>query len=392
MHYSIVILGDYFVGKTSIINRLINDSFDITTYPTIGTSYFSKEIKLDNNINKIIKFSLWDTAGQERFRSFVTMYLKNANIIYLCFDINKLETFENLKIWMKLIEKHVLNENYIGFLIGTKLDIKKRQIEENIARNYADNIGFFYYETSSKNNINIDTLFEFTIDTFVKKNNNKIKKDLEYENNVNNDIKQGGKHNKSYIITGPNGGGKSTYLRCIGLNILFSQTFGFGNCKNGYLTPYSHVDTYMYIPDKEGYESLFQAEVSRCKNIIDNIDNEFYYLIVDEIFNSTNPVEGISSSYSFINLLNNYKNILGIYSTHFGYITELGKKNNIGNLKVNIERNNGKILFPYKIEKGISNEYIALELLKEKGFDDSFIENAINIKKKINSEFNFCKK
>ena len=89
---------------------------------------------------------------------------------------------------MKLIEKHILNENYIGFLIGTKLDINKRQIQENIARNYADNIGFFYYETSSKNNINIDTLFEFTIDTFVKKNKNKIKKDLEYENNNNVNI------------------------------------------------------------------------------------------------------------------------------------------------------------------------------------------------------------
>ena len=146
----------------------------------------------------------------------------------------------------------------------------------------------------------------------------------------------------------------------------------------------------MNIPDKEGFESLFQAEVNRCKNIIDTIDNKFYYLIVDEIFNSTNPMEGISSSYSFIELLNSYSNILGIYSTHFKYITKLGNKiENIGNKKVNVNRINNKIKFPYKIEKGISNDFIALELLKEKGFNNKFLDNAINVKEKLNSEFNF---
>ena len=206
--------------------------------------------------------------------------------------------------------------------------------------------------------------------------------------NINNSIKQGGKNKKSYVITGPNGGGKSTYLRCIAINLLFSQTYGFSCSNSGYITPYSHIDTYMFIPDKEGYESLFQAEINRCKKIIDNLDNKFYYLIVDEIFNSTNPVEGISCSYSFIELLNEYKNILGIYSTHFNYITKLEENvKNIGNLRVNVNRVNNKIKFPYKIEKGISKDYIALELLKEKGFGDKFVNNSIKIKNKINSEF-----
>lgn len=180
MHYNIVILGDYFVGKTSIITRIMNDSFDVSTYPTIGTSYFSKEIKLDNE-DKIIKFSLWDTAGQERFRSFVTMYLRKAHIIYLCYDINKLESYNNLKSWMKLIKQHIYNQNYIGFLIGTKLDLNKRQVKENEARNFANEIDFFFYETSSKQDINIKTLFEFTIDTFIKKNKNQIVKDINFE-------------------------------------------------------------------------------------------------------------------------------------------------------------------------------------------------------------------
>ena len=56
---------------------------------------------------------------------------------------------------------------------------------------------------------------------------------------------------------------------------------------------------------------------------------------------------------------------------------------------MNVNREKGKIKFPYKVEDGISKDYIALELLKEKGFDDKFIESAIKLKEKINSEFKF---
>ena len=186
MHYNIVILGDYYVGKSSIINRLINNSFESTTYPTIGTSYFSKEINL-NNTNKILKFSIWDTAGQERFRSFVTFYLKNPHIIYLCYDITVSQTFNNLKRWMNTINQNVKLDKYLGILIGTKSDLKSfRQISYDEGLNYANSINFFFYETSSKNNINIDTLFDFTIDTFIKQNKDKLEnEEIEDNNKIN---------------------------------------------------------------------------------------------------------------------------------------------------------------------------------------------------------------
>mgnify|MGYP001242071801 CR=1 FL=1 len=175
--YNIVIMGDYFVGKTSIITRIIQDTFDLKTYSTIGTSYFSKDIKINGN-NNIIKFSIWDTGGQERFRSFITFYLKNAHIIFLCYDITNKQSFNNLHKWIKIIKENV-KVNYIGVLIGTKLDLNnKRQVEKQYANNYANSIDFFFYETSSKDNINIDTLFDFTINTFIKNNMNNIKKDL----------------------------------------------------------------------------------------------------------------------------------------------------------------------------------------------------------------------
>lgn len=171
--YNIVIIGDYYVGKTSIVQRIINDTFDLVSYSTIGTSYFSKEVYI-NNINKIIKFSLWDTAGQERFRSFVSFYIQKAHIIYLCYDITNKQSFINLNKWLKTIND-LIKVQFIGFIIATKSDLDiDRVITTNEGQEYADKIGFFFYETSSKSNNNIDTLLEFTIDTFVKKYKNEI--------------------------------------------------------------------------------------------------------------------------------------------------------------------------------------------------------------------------
>ncbi len=189
MHYNIVILGDYYVGKSSIISRIINKSFDSNTYPTIGTSYFSKEINL-NHTDKILRFSIWDTAGQERFRSFVTFYLKKPHIIYLCYDITVSQTFNNLKQWMNTINQYIKLDKYLGILIATKSDLKSfRQISYEEGQKYADSINFFFYETSSKTNSNIDTLFDFTIDTFIKQNKEKIEND-EIENNKQINLKK----------------------------------------------------------------------------------------------------------------------------------------------------------------------------------------------------------
>ena len=143
MLYNIVIIGDYYVGKSSIVQRIINDTFELVTYSTIGTSYFSKEIYIDN-INKTIKFSLWDTAGQERFRSFVSFYIKKAHIIYLCYDITNRDSFNNLTLWLNIIKK-IIKINFIGFIIGTKSDLKdKRVISAKEGQNYADKINFFF--------------------------------------------------------------------------------------------------------------------------------------------------------------------------------------------------------------------------------------------------------
>lgn len=192
--------------------------------------------------------------------------------------------------------------------------------------------------------------------------------------------------NKNIILTGPNAGGKSTYIKSILINTILSQTVCICSALRCSTVVYSNIISQMNIPDCKGKESLFEAEMHRCLNTLKILDssqnNKFTLIIMDEIFNSTNPVEGISGAYSIIKKMGQYKNASVIFTTHYNYLTNLSKEN-FDNYKIDAIIENNNIIFPYKISKGISTQYIALELLKKNGFDNDIIEEAIRIKNEL---------
>jgi DNA mismatch repair protein MutS len=205
---------------------------------------------------------------------------------------------------------------------------------------------------------------------------------------ISNDLNLGDKNNNNAIITGPNAGGKSTFIKSIALSILFAQTLGISNCSNLEFTVFKNIETYLNIPDLKGKESLFEAEINRAYKYIETIKNlnknEFSLIIMDEIFNSTNPEEGIAGAYSICKKLSNFTNNISIITTHFNYLTKLEKKTKkFTNYKITIQKHENKIIYPYTLIKGISNQFIALDLLKEKGFDYEIISEALKICKKL---------
>lgn len=181
------------------------------------------------------------------------------------------------------------------------------------------------------------------------------------------------------IITGPNKAGKSTFMKTLILSIYLAQSIGVTCCEKLVFTPFCDMYTYLNIPDNIGRESLFEAEVNRCFNLYDKInklkDNQFIFCIIDELFTGTNPPEGISSSYAICKKMTECKNALLCISTHFYNICTL---NNVIYKKFIANKVNNIYQFPYKIYDGISNQYIAIELLKEKGYDNDIIEYALN--------------
>lgn len=230
------------------------------------------------------------------------------------------------------------------------------------------NLTFSKFIISDKPSINCKEIYHPCI-----KQDNIVKNDLILNNNI--------------IITGPNAGGKSTFIKSLLISILLSQTICMSIANEFILTPFKNINSQINIPDSKGYESLFEAEMHRCLrnlNILKD-NNDFTFIIMDEIFNSTNPVEGISAAYAIANKISNYDKCILVFTTHYLYLTKLEKNTNkFINYKMNIEfDNNNNIIFPYKLSRGYSKQYIALELLKKNGFDENIINEAIQIKNKL---------
>jgi DNA mismatch repair protein MutS len=184
------------------------------------------------------------------------------------------------------------------------------------------------------------------------------------------------------FITGPNAGGKTTALRSIGLAVLMSQTIGVVPAEKAHMTPFSNIVTYLNIADSEGKESLFQAEMRRARTLLDTVKNlsqdKLNFVIIDELFTGTNPKEGTAAAYGVAKKLSSYENSIAMITTHFIELTSMAKETKrFVNFKVSVrEVSGGKFEFPYKLEDGIADQNIALQLLGQDGFDDEIVKEA----------------
>ena len=92
----VILLGDTGVGKTSIINRYISNTFSNVLTATPGASFTSKTVMFED-YKQSIKFEIWDTAGQEKYRSLAKVFYKTASVCILVYDICRKASFEELK-------------------------------------------------------------------------------------------------------------------------------------------------------------------------------------------------------------------------------------------------------------------------------------------------------
>ena len=195
---------------------------------------------------------------------------------------------------------------------------------------------------------------------------------------------------KKMIITGPNASGKTTLLKTTTINIICAQQIGVGFFgENSNINPYTHIHSYLNIPDTSQRDSLFQAESRRCKDIIDIIHDSSkmsrHFGIFDELYSGTNPEEATKSGYAFLKYLSKYNNVDFILTTHYNKICmKLHKNENIQNYKMNvIEKDNSKLVYTYKMKKGISKVQGAIKILEEMKYPEEIINDVKNFNKKI---------
>ena len=160
--WKLILIGDGRVGKTSIINKYINNKFNEGEEITVSSSYIEK-IQIFNS--KKYKFSIWDTAGQEKFNSITPIYYRDAKGVLLVYDITNLNSFSRVKKWRE--ELKTFNNNAIIVIAGNKCDflndknnINKEFVDINIAKKYANDNNIELFFTSAKNGDNIIEVFE----------------------------------------------------------------------------------------------------------------------------------------------------------------------------------------------------------------------------------------
>ena len=181
----VVLVGDTGVGKTSIIERYINNKYDENQKTTLVSSYTFKKIDI-KKYNKSVSLDIWDTAGQEVYRSLSKNFYLNASIGILVYDISRKASFESIRDYWYEQLKTFGEEKMVFDVVGNKTDLfQKEEIPENEARNFAKSINAGFHLVSCKDCVGIKDLFEdcgrkylednnLTKEDSNKKNRNKI--------------------------------------------------------------------------------------------------------------------------------------------------------------------------------------------------------------------------
>jgi small GTP-binding protein len=172
--FEYIIIGPPDVGKTSITNRYIDNTFISDSYNTIGIDMKSKKLNnfyngLNNGLNNT-RINIYDTAGQERYFALTNSFIRNRDCILLCFSLANSNSFIECQKYIEII-KNYKKENSVIFLVGTFLDMKDicNNIDKQDIKDLCDKNNFKYIEISSKTGEGIRELFNTSLDMMIQR-------------------------------------------------------------------------------------------------------------------------------------------------------------------------------------------------------------------------------
>ncbi|WP_287586719.1 Rab family GTPase [Candidatus Borrarchaeum sp.] len=154
--FKVIVVGDAAVGKTSLMFRFVHGSFQRDYKMTIGVNFATKMVTLDGGTK--VKLSIWDTAGQERFHFLLPSYYDGSSGGLVVFDVTRRESFTNLAKWVEQVRGKTGNIPLL--IIGNKADLEDlRAVTQEEAKQFAQQNGVVYTETSAKTGENVNDVF-----------------------------------------------------------------------------------------------------------------------------------------------------------------------------------------------------------------------------------------
>lgn len=168
-----------------------------------------------------------------------------------------------------------------------------------------------------------------------------------------------------FIVTGANMAGKSTFLRTVSLHIVMAN-IGLPVCaESSKYSPVKLITSMRTTDSLTDDSSYFFSELTRLKFIVDAIDKEPYFIVLDEILKGTNSTDKAIGSKKFVEKLVS-GNATGIIATHDLSLCEIEKElDDVKNYYFDAEIVNDELYFDYKLKKGICQNMNASFLLKK---------------------------
>lgn len=174
---------------------------------------------------------------------------------------------------------------------------------------------------------------------------------------------------KLVILTGSNMAGKSTFLRSLGINIILAK-LGLPVCAKSLRLSQMQLLTSMKPQDSlNDNQSYFQAEITRLKVLVDNLDqHELSFILLDEILRGTNSEDKRNGTIGFLEKINS-KKLMGLIATHDIEIAELTAENPqvYSNKFFESYQKDGDLVFDYVLRDGVCHTPNATQLMKLKG-------------------------
>jgi MutS domain V len=170
------------------------------------------------------------------------------------------------------------------------------------------------------------------------------------------------------LLTGPNRGGKSAFCKAVGLAILCAQTWGFAFAAEMTYTPFAAIETALSPADVLGRLSLFESEIEFAKDVLGLAEGTGpMFVMMDEIFHSTNAHDGQEASRIFLEKLYKKPHVTSLISTHYRELVDLTGAEGWYMECLDTEPGQ-KLTYTYKVKQGgTSDKSSVFEILAERG-------------------------
>jgi small GTP-binding protein len=167
----LMLLGNQAVGKSSLMLRYTDDLFNTNMMGTAGIDIKKKVVRVDD---VLVKVMIYDTAGHDRFRSITQKTYKGAKGIVLVYDVSDRSTFESVSEWMEHIKAHAESDVQV-ILVGNKMDIINKQVNEEDGIQFAKKYNVLFMETSALTGNNVETAFGMLLQGIINKDIEKVR-------------------------------------------------------------------------------------------------------------------------------------------------------------------------------------------------------------------------